>query len=794
LNRIFIYILFLINIKTNYSFSLENFYLKDNITSKKFLSKEEEWKKIEIIESKIDRIRNKIKNINYLLEINNLKKNYRLIHKKKEKDINIILSKSMQYLKLEKPFLAIKMLTENITNIENLAKENLVFAYKILYESNRKIKNHKNTTNICLKMLLKNNNDKLLFDNKWKLSCSIEFLKEIRQLKNKENLKKFKANLYLWVHSPEIKKESSKNLLISIFNSLAIKKIDLQKSIQYLQESINNENNFFLPKAYLILSLMLYESGNKKESVKMIKFLIENKNFQKNTLAEKKIAQLFLARIQALSKNYSESEILYKNLLLEQNQDDSEFLKNEHKKILLEYAYVLYVQKKYLQSAEEYKNLIGNNFLKLKFSKNIMVSNFILIDILSRNKSFDISQKLLSFLGKSNSDIKFLKKTMKKNINLKDIHILFSLSQEYGFLTKEINDLIKIISNLKYLKKEFYEKKLSFTNSIFNINYNIKKNSKYQISFYLDIFLEIFKEFKETILLLDSLEFNQWKISSLKSEYKKNRRIELLKRIYLIDDLIINYKSKKEPNFGKLDDSIIEKNILKINETKSKVSSLNFLVQRKDFLNYYKEVKNQKEKIEEMSHEILKNILKKNHINDIQFIKNNLYKNMQKKITLMEETALSFLFLHKEQREKYSLKEEEDLLDNIDKIWNSIFIIYAEFNECILTLKSILIKEEIKSFSDFYSLSKEIENQEIMTNRIKDELIKNNQKNLQIIFKNSEKSIKKFQDFVKIKLSNQYSKISNDILANKKIIEESFQEREKWINTVKKSLEMDLFR
>jgi len=149
------------------------------------------------------------------------------------------------------------------------------WANQILFEANRQLKNHFVSSQICLKMLVIGGYEEDLFSDKWRLSCSMEFLKETMIRKSNQSIDDFKQSLFIWSNSPVVKRDSKNMVLGASYISLAMRNLNDKNAISYLEESIGHtkSGNEFIAKAYLILALMKYEFGKKEESLSIIRFI-----------------------------------------------------------------------------------------------------------------------------------------------------------------------------------------------------------------------------------------------------------------------------------------------------------------------------------------------------------------------------------------------------------------------------------------------------------------------------------------------------------------------------------------
>ncbi|WGL58577.1 hypothetical protein QEJ31_08510 [Pigmentibacter sp. JX0631] len=829
-----IFFLFKINA---YSFELTN--SEKNIFQDNETIRVKQWNLLQSVNTKLEILRSSIFSISYLSNVADPNSKYYL----KEKTplglnndpirVKINLIKAQDHMYLGDDLAAIEIVENELKNIDPRNRSYISWANKILFQANRMLKNHEKSTNICIKMLYIGGAEENLFPDKFKLACSNEFINEAMILNKEKNYESFKQKLVIWSNSPIIKNDSKLMVLSSAYIALSYRKIysDNSFAIKYLQEAISHTKlgNNLIGRAYLVLALLLYENEKKEEALSLIRFLSgdfkgygDNLKYFEEDESTKVLARLCLARFHASMFNLLASENWYRDVLEEENVTGFKLNAKEKIKVQLEFSHILYLQKKFKESAIEYKKSIDKISGELNYifeenpqnrSNKVRISKFILAKILSKTevKNNDSKLLLLELYGDVLADLEFLEKIKKSNSvdsseQIENVLALSSLSEEYGIDSK-------LVTTASSFRKAYYnlENELRFIRSdlanAINVNdlaYSGILEARAVSS--LTKVDSILDSFKDLVLNLDLLEFQLWDSEKSGSKFAINNRYELLKRLSSINDEISKYKLKSE-----IEDRIFSPkfpNSLKmlnnnINNLNAELSGLKFLfalnnnkvpekaqledieILEKSFANY---------SIDIMEEELVKNTIEERIFQISRSLKPTANLLFEKKYVILDETFKSIFSLHQKNKEKsYSIGEIE-IDETMKNTWLNLFSTLKQLELTLNQVKDRIIAER----KEVMEKINEINNHLLFAEKINIELNKKIIKEYNSISNELADllfpRIKQFKDYINISLAN-YSEENISLSKEKNDkIKEAAEQRENWINSLKKSVQMDLMR
>ena len=820
--------------------------LEQNLSSSEkaiFLDTEDsramQWKKIRSIDTLIASIKGEIESLSTVSNVADPEgKEYKLQKSPLGLSndpirVKMNLLKAQNHIYLGDTKSSIDIVEKELKNIDPRNSGYISWAYQLLFEGHRQLKNHYAASLICLKMLVIGGYNEDLFPEKWRFSCSMEFLNETAKRKETESIQDFKQDFLIWSNSPVVNKDSKYMILSSVYIALGLRNIYLNNNnaIKYIEQAIarTKSGNNFIARAYLVLALLKYENKNKDESLSIIRFLSDDfkgygeniKYFEKDNTA-RQISRLCLARIYASMGNLIAAENWYKDVLTKKYVTGINLLDTEKTNVLIEYAHILYLLKNYIESANVYKQAIQENDLKLLSKNNndlffynnrMQTSNFILAKILSNTseRNFEAESQLLILLSQTETDIHFLKQMKIKahdsnDDGIENILALASLAEEYGIKSKSVTMALNFRSAYYSLGKQISKIRVDLANSINVADYTYSGiNEARGISTLLRL-SNILNEVKKIIIDLDSLEYHIWNPNESGLEFAKKNRFELMKRLISIDDDISKYKLKEE-----IEDKIYKpklngalQNLSKnLNSMNAEMAAVHFLF----LLNDKKIPRNiQSEDIDVLENSYADFIVNKMYedltkisINERYFqlsrsLKPSSSLVFQKYSEIIETTMMSLYNLHKKNRMKpYSIGDEE-VYSSINETWIHLFSVYKQLLISVENVKERIVNErkDVLSKIDFINIHL-LEEEKIISNYKKTILseCKKISKELAIQI---EPRANDFKDYVNIALSVHNKDIYDLKKAKDENIKNAATQRENWLNSLKKSANLDLIR
>jgi chromosome segregation protein len=543
-------------------------------------------KEIYKINSQLSLEKNKI---NYLTKIINERINKKTLRSKNDNLVK--LNRAKNHLLMGE----IETALDEVNKVEKYIDLNDIYsvmlAYKIKFEANRRLENYKDSIGICKNILVLSEPFQKLFDDKWKMLCSISFLKESKKNKSMD----FKNNLILWSESTKANDNIDYYEKSKLINSMSIRNYynDSNYSKNYLEKYIYKFSEKNKLKSNLIISLMNFELGEKNKAFSDLKKLVFTID-KKNIIDDKALllSELTLARINSVYGNYSISQNWYQKFIPKYINNNDFLNKIDKNKINIELSYVFYKQKKYEESEKLFEEIINNFNLDKFYSENI-----------NYNSTKFILYNLRYMSGKNKKEYlldettKFYKETENDFFNLKNM--TFNNEENFEELKKKIIQIIYLnkkyglhnINSIKILKKyndiesfnNLYERNLSdLLNAINSIYYNSSYLDSITISC-IDELNNNINYLKEILKNIDNLSFSMWNNKNINNKYaietRNNYLINLgkLSNDFIfsksVDDKIENFKLSQ--NAETLLDSIFEYKILKIENEKKPLKILN---------------------------------------------------------------------------------------------------------------------------------------------------------------------------------------------------------------------------
>ncbi len=798
-----------------------------------------QWNKVQSINTKLETLNSKILGISFLSNVAD-PNSKQYIFEKTPLGLNndpirvkINLTKAQEHMYLGDYLTAIEIVEKELKNIDSRNRGVISWAYKILFQANRMLREHSKTTQICLKMLYIGGNEEDLFPDKWKLACSNEFVKEAIQIKKKNNYEEVKQNLIIWSNSPIVKNDSNYMVLSASYISLSYRYIysDNTFSINYLQEAINHTKpgNILLARSYLVLALLKYEFGKKEEALSIIRYLSEDfkgygenlKYFEKDDTA-RVLARLCLARFHASMFNLKASETWYQDVLNEENVSKFELDGNEKLKTQMEYSHILYLQKKYKESSIAYRKTIEKtsyDFINLfgdvphNRSNKIRISRFLLATILSKSeiKSNDSKLFLLDLYGEAIADLQFLQKikdnkSEDNNEQIENILALASLAEEYGLENSTVIVALNFRNAYYNLENELRFIRSDLANSI-NVNdlsYSGILEARAVSS--LANIDNILNTYKDIALELDSLEFQLWDSEKPGNKFAKENRYELLKRLAAMDDELSKFKLNQE-----IEDKILNpkfpmsiKNLSRnIDNLNAEFSSLNFLfalsnnkVPAKADNESVELLENSfaKFSIDKMYDDLVKSTIEERIFQISRGLKSKSSILFEKKYSVIGDTLKSLYDLHLNNKEKpYSIGDNE-IADAIKIAWLNLFSSLNQLNLALIQVKDRIIYERKEILERINEVNSHIIKTENSIQALNKVILNEYTHIANEIASNLFPRVKKFEDYINISLaeySHENSKLANE---SDEKIKQAAAQRENWIKSLRKSAEMDLMR
>lgn len=798
-----------------------------------------QWKKLQSINTKIEILDSNIFGITYLSNVADPNTKKYLLEKSPlglSNDpirVKINILKAQEHMYLGDYLTAVKILEKELKQIDPRNKGIISWAYKILFQANRLLKEHAKSTEICLKMLYIGGNEEDLFPMKWKLVCSNEFNKEAMQIKIKNNYDEIKQKLSIWANSPTVKSDSKYQILSAIYIALSYRLIysDSNYSIQYLQEAISHTKagNSLIAKAYLALSLLKYEVNKKNEALAIIRFLSDDfkgygenlKYFEKDEIT-RVLARLSLARFHAAMFNLTAAETWYNDVLNEESISGIKLSNIEYTKAQIEYAHILYLQKKYKLSAVEYRKAISsiNNEIFEEFNESkslydnkskIRISRFLLAKILSKSslKNLESKKILLELQGEVLADLKFLERieigsSESDKEQIESILALASLAEEYGLNSN-------LVTTALSFKKAFYnlEQELRFIRSDLANAINVNDLSYSGILEARAISAlakvdSILESYKEISLELDQLEYQFWVTDKPGIKFAQSNRYELLKRFSAMNDELSKYKLTQE-----VDEKIFTpkfplalKNLSRnIDNLNSELSSINYLYSINAENNLEKNENNEQLKseialfsIEKMYDAMIKHTIEERIFQISRSLKPKASVLFEKKYTAINETIKALYEIHSRNKEiPYSIGDHE-LSEAFKSVWLNIFSSLKRLELSLKQVKERIVDERKEILEKINEVTTQIAKNESTILMLNNAILKEYSDISKQLARNLIPRAKQFKDYIHISLaeqSNDNVKLLSDEL---EIIKQAGVQREAWINSLKKSWELDLMR
>lgn len=798
-----------------------------------------QWQKMRSIDTLIDSIKGKVIGLSYISNVADPEGEAYELQKSplglKNDPIRVKmnLQKAQDHLYLGDQLVAINIVDKEIKWIDPRNREFISWAYKILFEANRQLKNHEKTTSICLKMLFIGGYEENLFPEKWRFSCSMEFLNETVVRKGKDSQEDFKKSFINWSNSPVVKRDSEHMVLIATYIALGLRNIYLknQNSIRYLEEGIGHakSGNKYIARAYLVLSLLKYENGNREESLSLLRFLAgdfkgyaENLKYFDKDEVSRQISRLCLARFHASMSNYAASETWYQDVLLEKKVTGIDLLEKEKINVHLEYAHVLYTLKKYLESAKEYRQAIqGNNLVMLSIhngtssgnKEQIRTSDFILAKILSKTsaRNYEAETQLLNLFSQSETDLLFLQKVKadyekSKEEGLENILALASLAEEYGIQSDTVMNALRFRDIYYHLENEISNIRIDLANALNVADYTYSGINEARAISSLMQLAKILEQFKNVILQLDSLEYQVWDTQNPGIEFAKKNRFELLKRFISMDDEISKYKLKEEIE-GKIYQPKIPgalQNLSKnINKMNAEMAGANFL-----FLSNDRKIPNNKKKediellensystyaIDKMYQDLVKTTIDERYFQLSRSLEASPTLVFQKKSEIVEKTMFNLYNLHKKNRsESYSIGDSELALALNDS-WGKLFSAYKQLVIAITNVKDRIVTERKEALNKVDIINQYLLEEEKTLAKLKESILTEYVKISEELVKQIEPRANEFKEYVNISLSVHNKGIYDLKKDRDGEIKRVSEEREHWLNSLRQSVNMDLMR
>lgn len=794
-----------------------------------------QWKKLREIDWKIENIKTQIRGLTLLSNIPDPeskeyeKQKFPLGLKGDPIRAEINLLKAQDHLYLGNPNTAINIIEEEIKKINPRSHKNTVWANKILFEANRQLKIHEKTTDICLKMLIISNNDKELFTEKWRLSCSLEFFYETQKRKMSNQINNFKNNINIWSQSPLIKRDSKYYALSSALISLSLIEAysDPMFSINYLENSINitKYNNEFLGKSYLILALMYFKINQKDKYISILRML--SNDYQKTNKNLKKVekndynyfqANLCLARLYAIDENYEASKFYYQKILSINSEDIKIKFKNKKYVFNIEYAHVLYQLNKYDESALQYKyaiNTLESNLIKNKdIHKNkTNISKFILANIISKQSEINYENEgyLIDLISQTEADIRFIDSIIKNNNKtdesiIENIFMLASLSEQYGIKSETISRFLDFKKAYFYFDNEIMQLKNELANSLKSIDYTFSGIIESRAISSLTYLEQIIDNFKEILFSMDSLEYQLWNSKSPGLEFAKKNRFELLKRLYSMDDDISNFKIKTEieketyrPNIP----HVIGKTANSVYNFGAELASLNYLFflssyripEKKYDEDIYLLEKGYSEKIyNHIYNQLVDLSIRDRYLELSKSLKPASLKIFDRNSEIIKNTINGFYNLHYKNRIKPVSKNDFDFNEAVNESWSELINSYNQTIMAAKKIKNRMNQERKEILESINIITNKINNEQKLIKVVKDSIVKEYNKNINDLINQIRPRLVEFYDYVNITLSVN-NKANYDLrIVRDNDIKRSSEEREKWLNSLRQSVKMDLIR
>lgn len=798
-----------------------------------------QWKKIRSIDTKINAIKGKILGLSYISNVADPDSEQYLLEKSPlglRNDavrVKMNLLKAQDHLYLGDPLAAIHIVEKEMNYIDPRNRGYISWAYQILFEANRQLKNHNYSSNVCLKMLVIGGYEEDLFSDKWRFSCSMEFLKETMVRKENNTLQEYKQNLIIWSNSPVIKRDSKYMVLSATYISLGLRNLYSNNinAISFLEEAIGHtkSGNSYIARAYLVLSLLKYEMGKKEESLSLIRFLSgdfkgygENLKYFENDEMSRIVSRLCLARFHASMFNLVAAETWYHDILIENKVTGNDLLEKEKLKAYLEYAHVLYMRKNYLESAKQYREAIEKNNLNIIDLKNehilgqssqIRTSKFILAKILSKTsaRNHEAEGNLIDLLSETETDILFLQK-VKADYNksneegVENILALASLAEEYGIKSEIVSMALNFRKAFFHLENEISVIRADLANAINVAEHTYSGIIEVRGISSLSKLKNILDEYKNIVLELDKLEYQFWDSNKPGSEFAKKNRFELIKRFISMEDDISKYKIKEE-----IDDKIyspklpgalqnLSKNINKMNSEMSNVNYLFTINDNKipkkidnddiDLLenNYSKFV------IENFYKELIKNAIEERTFQLSRSLKPSSTLVFEKQANIVDSTMQDIRKLHVKNREEPFSIGDVEIVTATRNSWDNLFSSYREMLLAISNVKDRIINDRKEILSKIEKINNHTIQEEIVLDKLKKSILNEYVKISRDLVSQIEPRAFEFKDYVNISLADHNKGIYDLKKERDYEIKKASEERENWLNSLRQSVNMDLMR
>lgn len=744
-------------------------------------------KSIYTTQTEIENLENKIHGIEYLLDQDLNRKKYN-----NKKNVWEKLKRAKWHLLSGNTQAALDEANSSLPNIDINDNRSKTFALKIIFESHRILKQFKASTNICSNMLHNDPKNKS-FDDKWKLLCSLSYLKASQEKQDDY----FKKMLRVWSLSTFSSNNSNYQILNKTLIALAIRNLDpsSNEALEYLHKSLLDAkvNDPALGKSYIVYALLLYENGKKDESFEIIKAIASknNKNYKKLIYFEPDEETLLLAkhsyaRFEIINGNLPSAVAWYNNLLSEGNSEKSQFLTKEKNSAQLEYAKLLYQTRDYPQSSLILENLLQSETQSsLIFSPNHQfVSRFLLADINSKNmdpKNKGI-EELVKLYQESNVDLDYIKNIsfdkIKDYDNLKrKMFTISALSIQYGVSTKESEYLVQNFLLEEWIQKNQEENLIQLTNalnSVDQIQYGITHTKSLSA---INTIENNFKIIEAILKKLDKFSFAFWKENTNGFQIITSERLELLRSINALHDIItenenrINNKRKYEENIiDKIKE--IEKNTRTL---KAQYADVRFLQQdMDDSSKKFNSIDNQ---IQAMVLQYRRSLLRNEIFPNSFYTINQKYDEYDYAAKRLSSLHLNFV--------------QDDLLK---QAWNSLVEVINQNNKLLDLVTQKLNKDRKSILTKTDLIIKKIQDNESGIEEVKNKSFKEIESMAQPLVVQLENQIKKFQDKINFSFADQ-KKYSINMLKSEIAKETDVKKkRESWYQTLEKSTERGLFR
>ena len=563
----------------------------------------------------------------------------------------------------------------------------------------------------------------------------------------------------------------------------------------------SDKNNFYLGKAYLTLSLLNYEAGKKESSFSQIQDLVLSKEIKNNDTpyfevdsSTKLLAKLSFARMHAALGNLAASETWYSDISnVEKDNAQVKLSSDFH----FEYAHVLYKEKKYKESEIELKKFLQDETFSSLFvsHSHTKISRIILANILNKSleKKEEGLNELKNLIQTSNVDMNYINKNKKLlENNSQSIHEqvipLAALAADYGIESPESIFFIKKYLEIEYLKQKVFKNKVKLLNSINSIDETDSGVYEVLILNCINKIDENFQEIKKSILELDEASKEYFYKKSPQFSVLYSHRLELLRRLQSMDDSISNYKDKF------MVQSLYKKNLLKniklayknVNASKALMSSA-YVLNKKGMNS---EAENQFQIMDNKIVQILfdyRKFLLKTEIFPTQFY------SLNQKFDIYTDSIVKIAALDKKLRSS-ELNQDSEVIHRLDKNWDKLIELNKKNNKLLQVCIDKINRDRNKIYKSFSLIEDKIMAQEKSLQSIQSDVFKQVQIYYPTLLQQTKKKIEEFKNHVEIAMAQEHK---NEYENDKEILKtemEIKENRKKWVESLDKTLNMDLFR